>query len=925
MIDFANEFVFNSLLAQSDNSRVVLEYLPLFPLTQWWQTALFGLVVILLIGFVIWMYRRDGRELPRGRVVLLTTLRVLAFAALIVFLLHPQKRMETRMVKDSKVAVLVDTSLSMGLRDTIDPSAPRRIDSVIATLKSGELIEQLRTQHDVNVYRFADFSQPELVATFEKETEEPREEATLPEVDSLALSSSIGWGGIAFFVAFVIFGASYLAVLGSPPVSDRAAWIQTASVLCLMVSLIVFALCDLAAPRYDLWTSLGWTDKPDTMEALPEAQSPAVNNEHLVESEVDWEQALIPTGTSTQVGSAIQFVVNKERGGSLAGILLATDGRSNTGPTPARAAELANNEGVPIYPIGVGTTETAKNVEVSNIQAPSQVFPGDKFQVEGLVQGYGLSDISVRVQLFSVDDKEREAETVEGETTIKLSADGQPASIKFDLQGQEQGKRRYTMRIVEVNGDQDPHDNQRSVMVEIVDRKTVVLLIAGGPMRDFRFLRNQLYRDKDVTLHVWLQNAKTGADQESDKLLFEFPKTREEMFQYDCVIAFDPDWRKLDSEQADWFERWVAEKAGGLIVVAGPVFTPEWTRQPRGNDTIDKIRKLYPVSFYNQGSAVLKLGRFGGEQAFPLDFTRVGRTSEFLWLGESASESAANWAQFDGVFGYYAVNEAKQGADVLSYFADPSTSIDNRLPIYMANQFYGAGRVFFQASGESWRTRRINVDYFEEYYTKLIRWASQGRLLRDSTRGVLLTDRQRYWMGDQVSVQAILRDAQDEPLIAERVSASVLKPDGTTQRIELTSLKDAVRPGSFRGRFTAGVQGNYRISLPIPDSPDLETLTTEVQSDIPDLEKEQPERNDAVLAELAERTLGHYYVGTGSLTVDPSDPLFPTQLIQPQDQITFLPGTPDRFFNRRLMMWLLGLITTALCIEWTLRRLNRLV
>ena len=66
-------------------------------------------------------------------------------------------------------------------------------------------------------------------------------------------------------------------------------------------------------------------------------------------------------------------------------------------------------------------------------------------------------------------------------------------------------------------------------------------------------------------------------------------------------------------------------------------------------------------------------------------------------MGESASESAANWAQFDGVFGYYAVNEAKQGADVLSYFADPSTSIDNRLPIYMANQFYGAGRVFFQA------------------------------------------------------------------------------------------------------------------------------------------------------------------------------------------------------------------------------------
>ena len=58
-------------------------------------------------------------------------------------------------------------------------------------------------------------------------------------------------------------------------------------------------------------------------------------------------------------------------------------------------------------------------------------------------------------------------------------------------------------------------------------------------------------------------------------------------------------------------ERWVAEKAGGLIVVAGPVFTPQWSSRKRGDPRIDALKALYPVVFYYQGSATLSLGRFG--------------------------------------------------------------------------------------------------------------------------------------------------------------------------------------------------------------------------------------------------------------------------------------------------------------------------
>jgi hypothetical protein len=246
------------------------------------------------------------------------------------------------------------------------------------------------------------------------------------------------------------------------------------------------------------------------------------------------------------------------------------------------------------------------------------------------------------------------------------------------------------------------------------------------------------------------------------------------------------------------------------------------------------------------------------------------------------------------------------------------------LPIYLASHFYGAGRVFFQASGEMWRIRRLDVEFFQQYYVKLIRWVSQGRLLRDSTRGVLLTDRERCWMGDQVAVQAILRDPQDNPLLAESVLATVIRPDGTTQEVKLEATMNAVRPGTFSGQFTVTNEGEYRVNLPIPASPDLEVLSTYVRANIPDLEKQQPERNDALLSELATKTRGHFYIGTNSFRSDESDPFSPMRLIQPQDQETYLTGTMDRFFQRKVMMWLLGLMTAALAIEWTVRRLHKL-
>jgi hypothetical protein len=396
------------------------------------------------------------------------------------------------------------------------------------------------------------------------------------------------------------------------------------------------------------------------------------------------------------------------------------------------------------------------------------------------------------------------------------------------------------------------------------------------------------------------------------------------MFAYDCVVAFDPDWTQLTASQIELLDEWVAEQAGGLIVIAGPVHTPNWSRGLSGgeDDKVRLIRDLYPVTFYRRGSATIQLGRVGSETPWPLQFTDEGRRAQFLWLDESPTQSEQVWESFAGVFGYQATRDVKPGAQVYARFSDPQAASGNELPVYMVGQFYGAGRVFYQGSGEMWRLNQLDPSYFTTYYTQLIRHVSQGRLLRDSNRGILLVDSEQASLGDTITVRAALSDAQYQPLLVDSVAATLVLPNGSSQPLTMNRLSAAERPGMYSAQFTTTQDGTYRVELPVP-AVDDEVLMREIRVRVPAREIESPQRNDALLTALAKQTSGAYFVGLSAAVGEQGVPPLTGQ-IRAKDQVTTLPGTPDRTFERTLMSWLLALIAGALCLEWLVRRLYKL-
>jgi hypothetical protein len=120
------------------------------------------------------------------------------------------------------------------------------------------------------------------------------------------------------------------------------------------------------------------------------------------------------------------------------------------------------------------------------------------------------------------------------------------------------------------------------------------------------------------------------------------------------------------------------------------------------------------------------------------------------------------------------------------------------------------------------------------------------------------------------------------------------------------------------------LEGDYRVELKPPHGDVDQLLVREVRVRVEDLEIARPERNDPLLLDLARTTGGNYYVGMDAATGRASGMAPLASVLPAQDQVSYLAGTPDRDFDRRLMGWLMALICGVLSLEWTLRRLSRL-
>ena len=631
----------------------------------------------------------------------------------------------------------------------------------------------------------------------------------------------------------------------------------------------------------------------------------------------EWQEKLLSLGTETRLGDALLNVMRREPDESLAGIILLTDGGNNAGVDPIQAASTVAKSSTEVHVIGLGSEQLPANVRVADLLAPTRIFPGDSFSITGYLQSQGLEGEIAQVELLEaeagsmLDASTKPAGTVIDTTEVRLAADGELLAVRFDLDGLDNpGSRVLAIRVIPPKTDSRSGDNLEAADIEVVDGETKVLLLSGGPSREYRFLRNVLQRDKSFAVDVLLNSAPTGISQDARKILDGFPESRKALDEYDVVVAIDYDWEQLDPASTARLERWVSEDSGGLFFVAGNVFMESWLTNRR----FEAIRNLHPVEL-RRGEQILLTPQLAAIDPLPLRFSPDGNDSEFLWLSSNSIASQTIWSEFPGVYSCFDTSVAKPGATVYARLGrNEGLGLNRGGPIYFAGQLYGSGTVFYAGSGELWRIRGVDPAAHERLVTQMVRHVAQGRLLRGSSRGRLMLERDRYPVGESIVARIMETSGDIQPEI------EVISPDG--QRIEVPIVSDPVRSGGLQGSFVVSSEGSWQIVLTI-DGNRSDRTVRRIQATLPDRELAQPKLERELLSQIATTTGGSAWFPVGA-AMNTNDVTKLINSLKDRSRKEYETGENDKIFKKTLNTFLLGLGIFLLCSEWILRRLVKL-
>src|SRR5207237_4930739 len=137
------------------------------------------------------------------------------------------------------------------------------------------------------------------------------------------------------------------------------------------------------------------------------------------------------------------------------------------------------------------------------------------------------------------------------------------------------GTQTLTVTARPVPGETCSDNNSRPVVINVADDKAKVLLVDGEARWEYHYLANALLRDRTVQLQsVVLAQPRLGRVAEDDlqrtgNPRLTLPGEPDAFAAYDAIVLGDTSPEQLPAIERVRLERYVADRGGTLVIVAG--------------------------------------------------------------------------------------------------------------------------------------------------------------------------------------------------------------------------------------------------------------------------------------------------------------------------------------------------------------------
>ncbi len=620
-----------------------------------------------------------------------------------------------------------------------------------------------------------------------------------------------------------------------------------------------------------------------------------------------------PTGKATRLGDCLRSVLSDQGLLGVAAVVLLTDGVTTDGErlsgTPGAtagpsnsaddaaatavgsgAADLARSKGVVLFPIGLGSEEPLKDLELADLRVAEVAFVDDvlTFRFNLTATGYAGRQIEVRL-------KDKKTEAVLARQTVTAGPDGKPQEVTLAHRPDKEGEFDFVVETDNLPDEVRTDNNRLERQVSVRKAQIRVLLVQAYPNYEFRYLKNLLERDKTIQLQTVLQDADVDYTAGDQTALSVFPVRRDDLFQYDVVIFGDVNPALLGTAALTNLADFVVQKGGGLVMIAGPQFNPLQYR-----DT--PLAPLVPI---DPATALAPDPRKPIDDGFVIQPTEEGLASPNMQLGDTPAETAQIWKSLPPVY-WLLEGQKRESAEVLAQHPTRLGADGRKVPVILQRRA-GAGLVIFHATDETWRWRfQVGDIYFARYWVQTIRYLSRTKLLGKDQAARLSVNRQQFARGERVRLRLEFTDPRLAPAAGQTVTVMISRGDQPQQQLKLSP-----QPGNhdvYEATFDPPAEGAYRARVIDPVLPGEPSTNFTVK--VSEVEFERTAMDAAELEAAAAKTKGRFYRWdtAGSLLDD----------LPAGRQVPMKPTTPPwELWNR----WpVLLLLLVCLVGEWTLRK-----
>lgn len=187
----------------------------------------------------------------------------------------------------------------------------------------------------------------------------------------------------------------------------------------------------------------------------------------------------------TDFSALFSEIKSKYTNRNVGALIVASDGIYNQGVNPLYPASELD---YPVYTIGLGDTSRRRDMILTQVRANKIAFLGNRFPIQTVIEAHDMQGTETELNVYnngqSVFTKKISINSAEFTETVDI-----------ELEAKATGLQRYAIRLTPNNDEVSHENNAKDIIIEIIDSKQKILLLANSPHPDLGALKFALERN----------------------------------------------------------------------------------------------------------------------------------------------------------------------------------------------------------------------------------------------------------------------------------------------------------------------------------------------------------------------------------------------------------------------------------------------